>query len=161
MKSKLSLTKGKSIFIVDLILIPVFALVIYSGVKLHVAGHADDHDIWEYWAHYHIITGILSIVFGGLHIKAHWGWYKGLIKKGIGKKSRITAILSLLFLIEIITGMILIFFIEGGNSAVGMWHYRLGLAMAFFLLIHLISRFSLMMKGLGFLLPLRSRKVSK
>lgn len=149
MKKKISLTKGKSIFIVDLILIPVFVLVIYSGLKLHVAGQADNHEIWEHWAHYHIITGILSIIFGWLHVKAHWGWYKGLVRKGIGKKSRVTLILSLLFLIEITTGIILVFFIEGGNSSVGMWHYRLGLAMILFLLIHLISRFSLMMKGLG------------
>ncbi|MFV0553364.1 MAG: DUF4405 domain-containing protein [Mangrovibacterium sp.] len=144
-----SLTKGKSIFIIDLILIPVFILVIYSGLKLHIAGHADNHEVWAYWAHYHIIVSVLSLIFGWLHIKAHWGWYKSLVKKGIGKKSRVTPLLSLLFLIEIITGIILVFFIEGGNSAVGMWHYRLGLALILLVLIHLISRFSLMAKGLG------------
>lgn len=149
MKTKTSLTKGKSIFIVDLILIPTFVLVIYSGLKLHIAGHADNHDIWEYWTHYHIITAILSLIFGTLHIKAHWGWYKSLIKKGLGKKSPITLILSILFLIEIVTGIILVFFINGGNSSVGMWHYRLGLLMIIFILIHLITRFSLMIKGLG------------
>lgn len=47
---KITLTKGKSIFIIDLILIPVFLLLIYSGVKLHVAGHTSNHDLWEYWA---------------------------------------------------------------------------------------------------------------
>ncbi|MFV0310336.1 MAG: DUF4405 domain-containing protein [Dysgonomonas sp.] len=149
MKKKISLTKGKSIFIIDLILIPVFVLVIYSGLKLHAAGKVDNHDIWEYWAHYHIITGVLSIFFGWLHIKAHWGWYKGLIKKGVGNKSRITLTLSLLFLIEIITGIILVIFIEGGNSSVGMWHYRLGLVMILIILIHIVSRFSLLIRGLG------------
>lgn len=146
---KVSFTKGKSIFIVDLILIPVFALVIYGGLKLHVAGHNYNHDTWAYWAHYHIIVGILFLIVGGLHIKAHWSWYKSLIKKGIGKKSRVTITLSVIFLIEIITGIFLIFFIEGGNSIVGMWHYRLGLLMIVFILIHLVTRFSIMMRGLG------------
>ncbi|MBB4034704.1 hypothetical protein GGR21_000591 [Dysgonomonas hofstadii] len=149
MKRKISLIKGKPIFIVDLILIPVFALVIYSGLKLHVAGHISGHDTWTHWTHFHVITAILSLLFGGLHVKAHWGWYKSLIKNGIGKKSKITTILSVLFLIEIITGVILVFFIEGGNSSAGIWHYRLGLVMIVFVLIHIITRFSLMMKGLG------------
>lgn len=146
---KISFTKGKSIFIVDLTLIPIFILVIYSGLNLHVAGHKQTHEIWVYWAHYHIIVGVLSLIAGGLHIRAHLGWYKSLIKKGLAKKSRITVILSLLFLIEIITGIILVFFIDGGNSSVGMWHYRFGLVMISFLLIYLVSRFGLMMKGVG------------
>lgn len=150
MKRKVLFTKVKPMFVVDLILIPVFVLLIYSGLKLHVVGKINNHDIWGYWAHYHIIISILSLIFGGLHIKVHWGWYKSLIKKGLGKKSRITVLLSLLFLIEIITGIILVLFIEGGNSSVGMWHYRFGLVMILLLLIHFISRFSLMMKGLGF-----------
>ncbi len=146
---KISLTKGKSIFIIDLILIPVFLLLIYSGLKLHVAGHTSNHDIWEHWAHFHIITGFLSLIFGELHIKAHWAWYRSFIKNGIGKKSKVTVVLSVLFLIETLTGIILILFLDGGNSAIGFWHYRLGLVMILFLLIHLISRFSLLMKGLG------------
>lgn len=149
MKGKFSLTKGKAVFIVDLILLPVFAFVIYSGLKLHAAGHADDRGIWELWAHWHIVAAVLSLAFAGLHIKAHWGWYKSWMKKGLAKKSKATAILSALFLIEVITGTVLVIFIEGGNSAVGMWHYGLGLAMILFLSIHIAGRFRLLMKGLG------------
>ena len=85
-----------------------------------------------------IITGFLSLTVGGFHIKAHWAWYRNFIKSGIGKKSKVTIVLSVLFLI-----------LEGGNSSIGMWHYRLGLVMIVFILIHITTRFSLMMKGLG------------
>jgi hypothetical protein len=145
---KFSLTKGKGIFVIDLTLIPIFILVIYSGLKLHWAGHLNNQNIWEYWAHYHIIVSILSLIFGGLHVKAHWGWYKSLAKNGVGNKSRPTIILSALFLIEIATGIILVLLIEGGNSTIGMWHYRFGITMILFLSGHTIRRFSIMIKGL-------------
>lgn len=148
--AKFSLTKGRLIFIVDLILLPVFALVVYTGLKLHEVGHENNysHNIWEYWAHFHIIISVISLLVGWLHIKAHWNWYTGLFKKGIGKRSKVTLSLSMLFFILIITGIILIFFIEGGNSPVGLWHYKLGLIMTVLLLVHFISRFSILMKGL-------------
>ncbi|MFV0290210.1 MAG: DUF4405 domain-containing protein [Mangrovibacterium sp.] len=149
MVKRISFTKGKAIYIIDLILIPIFILLIYSGLKLHVAGHDDNHEVWEYWSHYHIIVSIFSVLFGYWHVKAHWAWYKSLVKKGMGKKSRITLVVSLLFLFDLITGVVLVFFVEGGNSSIGMWHYRLGLLLVVFVLIHLITRFSAMIKGLG------------
>ncbi|SHF35418.1 hypothetical protein [Dysgonomonas macrotermitis] len=148
MQKKISLTKGKSIFIIDLILIPVFVLVIYTGFELHFAGGTNDHDIWSYWCHLHIIVSIISLIVGWLHVKAHLGWYKSIIKNGLGKKSKITLILTFLFVILILTGIVLIFFVEGGNSALGLWHYRFGLVMTVLLVIHLIARFPLLLKGL-------------
>lgn len=171
-------------FIVDLLLIPVFVFVAYSGLRLHAAGHvpADggtpDHDVWVYQAAFHIVAAVLFIIFGWLHVKAHWGWYRRVFlrngavdcgsvdaKSGNGngsenakdggntvgsrRKSRATVILSALFLVETLTGVFLIAFVEGGNSGVGMWHYVLGLAMIAFFLWHLIRRFAIMVKGLG------------
>jgi len=148
--AKVSFTRGKSIFIVDLSLIPIFILVIYSSFKLHIAGHTNNynHDAWSYWAHFHVIISITSLLVGWLHIKAHWRWYKSLIKKGIDKKSKITLSLSVLFLLLTITGIILIFFVKGGNSIIGSWHYRLGLIMIPLLIIHLVTRFHLIVKAL-------------
>lgn len=146
-----SLTKGKNMFIIDLILIPVFTLVAYSGLKLHIAGHPQEysHDIWHNWAIVHVVSGIISLVFGWLHIKAHWTWYNKLFKKSKRKKSKVTITLSLIFSVELITGSILIFFIDGANTGVGLWHYKIGLAMILFLLLHTVNRFNIMMKGLG------------
>jgi archaellum biogenesis protein FlaJ (TadC family) len=148
MGKKFSLTKGKNVFIVDSSLIIIFILLIYSGLELHVAAHGSDHAEWEFWANYHVITGIVSLIAIYFHVKAHWGWYKSLFNRGIGKKSRVTVIISLLFFILTITGIILVFFIDGGNSSVGLWHYRLGLVITAFLLAHTISRFPLIIKGL-------------
>lgn len=149
MSNKISLSKGKTIFIIDLILIPVFILVIYTGLKIHVVGNVQDHDIWSYWSHFHIIVSIVSLIIGGLHIKAHWGWYKGFVKRGLGKKSKITLALSILFLLLTITGVMLTLLVEGGNSILGLWHYRLGLVMIVLLIIHTIARLSLLENGLG------------
>ncbi|MDH6308778.1 hypothetical protein M2451_001344 [Dysgonomonas sp. PFB1-18] len=143
-----SLTKGKSIFIIDALLIPVFILLTYTGLKLHVADHVDNHEVWAFWAHWHIVVGIVTLVLGYLHVKAHWVWYKGLIKNGAGKKSKVTIVISILFVILVVTGIILVFFIEGGNSSVGLWHYRLSLLMVALLIAHTVKRFPIMMKGL-------------
>jgi len=149
MARKFSLIKGKSIFIVDIVLIPLFILLIYSGLKLHYADHQNEHHIWEYWAEYHVIVSIILLVAIWLHVKAHWSWYKTLVKKGIQKKSKITIGLSILFIILIMTGILLVFFIDGGNSHVGLFHYWVGLLMVILSIIHIISRFHLLVKGLG------------
>lgn len=149
MAKKFSLTKGRPVFMVDLSLIPVFILLTYSGLMLHTTSHIANHAEWEYWAEYHTIVGLVSLVLGWLHIKAHWNWYKGLFKKGIGKRSKVTVLISILFLILIVTGLILIFFVSGGNSHVGLWHYRIGLGMVLLLIIHTVARISVLMRGLG------------
>lgn len=160
---KFSFTRGRGIFIVDLILVPVFILVVWSGLKLHVAGHGDSHDLWHQWALFHILAALLSLVFGVLHVKTHWGWYKKLFEKGPDsgvviksnsavkkerRKSRMTMILSALFLIETVTGITLVAFVEGGNSGIGLWHYTLGIAMSLLFLWHIVKRFSMLKKGL-------------
>lgn len=151
--AKVSLTRGKGIFIVDLFLIPIFILVIYSGLKLHIAGHGNDyaHDVWTYWAHFHIVLSIVSLIGVSLHIKAHWGWYKSFIKKGTKKKSRLTIGLSVLFLVLCFTGIALVLFVEGANSKVGLWHYRFGLVIIVLLLVHFVTRFRLLRKGLSWI----------
>ena len=60
-------------------LVPLFILVLHTGIKLHIAGHGTDHDIWHYWAIFHIITSLLFTIFGVMHVKHHWGWYKGCL----------------------------------------------------------------------------------
>ena len=148
MANKFSLTKGRPVFIIDLSLIPIFILVIYSGLKLHVAGHGIDHDKWEFWAGCHTITCQISLILIWFHVKAHWGWYKGLIKNGLANKSKITAGITILFLALTITGFLLTFFINGPNSSIGLWHYKLGLITSILIIIHTIKRFPIMMKGI-------------
>lgn len=111
-----------------------------SGIGLHIAGHETCHDIWHNWAIAHVLSslfGLISVVF---HVKRHWHWYKSVASNGIGKKSRITLALSAVFLIVTVTGIILIACVDGANSAIGLWHYKIGLLLLVLSFIHCIKR---------------------
>ena len=78
----------KRIFVIDWILIVVFIVSAISGVGLHIAGHGNCHEIWHNWAVFHVVGSVLFLVAIIFHVATHWGWYKGIIKKGIGRKSK-------------------------------------------------------------------------
>ena len=60
------------------------------------------------------------------HIKTHWAWYTSLFRNGLGRKSHVTVIVSILFMLVALTGCVLLG-VEGANSGIGLWHYRIGL----------------------------------
>lgn len=157
----ISFKKGRALFTVDALLMPIFVLTICTGIALHVTEYGSK---WVFWAVFHILSAFLSMVAGGLHIWAHWGWYKGIFarKKNFPaistgnltygrrpRKSRVTLLLTAIFLVELITGIYLIAFVDGANSGVGLWHFALGLLMTVLLTIHSAGRFSILLKGLG------------
>lgn len=86
----------KKIFVIDWSLIPVFVLSAYSGIELHVADYEGNHEVWHNWAVFHVLTSLLFLMASIFHIATHWGWYKGTAKNGIGRKSKVTAVLSIL-----------------------------------------------------------------
>ena len=137
----------KKIFIVDWLLLLVAGLSAYSGVKLHIAGHFSTHEVWHNWAIFHIITSVLFLIIGIIHIKNHWGWYKSLIAKGRGNKSRVTIYLSSIYIITIITGFVLLN-ISGANTNVGLWHYRIGIILTIISAGHIIKRIPILRKSL-------------
>ncbi len=61
----------KKIFIIDWLLLLVASLSAYSGIKLHIAGHFSNHEIWHNWAVFHVITSVLFLIIGIIHIKNH------------------------------------------------------------------------------------------
>lgn len=87
----------KKIFAIDWSLFFVFVLSAFSGIGLHIAGHGINHELWHNWAVFHVLTSFLFFVISIFHITTHWGWYKGIIKNGLGKKSKITVVLSVVF----------------------------------------------------------------
>lgn len=143
-----TLLKGRGIFIVDASLIPIFGMLLFSGLKLHGAAHLNNHDIWHNWAVIHVISSILCLIAMFLHIKAHWNWYKSIFRNGVRKKSKITVSVSVFFVASVVTGLILLLFIEGENSGMGLWHYKISLIWVALVLIHTIKRFKIMVKGL-------------
>lgn len=137
----------KRIFIIDWMLIPSFLLSAYTGIELHLAGHGMCHDVWHNWAVFHVLVSFMFLAFVVLHVKMHVSWYKSILQKGLGNKSRITFSLSILFLILSLTGLVLLVK-EGGNTCVGKWHYRVGLLMIVFSVLHIVKRWSVLRKSI-------------
>ena len=138
----------KKLFVIDWCLVMAFALTAFSGFELHVAGHFSTHEVWHNWAVFHTLSSLAFIITSILHVQTHWGWYKGLITKGLGKKSRVTVVLSLIFLIASVTGIVLLG-VQGCCSGIGMWHYKMGILLTLVGVGHLVKRFSILRKSLG------------
>lgn len=60
--------------------------------------------------------------------------------QGMNKKKWVTALLTVIFLTVAVTGIILLVGVEGADSRLGLWHYKLGLLLIVFSLIHIIKR---------------------
>lgn len=75
----------------------------------------------------------------------HLGWYKGIIKNGLGKKSKITVMLSVVFLLVSIMGIILLG-VNGANSDIGLLHYKIGIATIITCICHILKRIHLLRK---------------
>ena len=75
-----------------------------------------------------------------LHVWHHWAWYKSLLSKGLGKKSRVTLLLTIAFLFLVVTGVVLIVAIDGPNSTTGHLHYIFGQLLTILSLLHVAKR---------------------
>lgn len=138
----------KKVFVIDWILIVVFILSAYSGTELHIAGHGENHETWHNWAVFHVATSFLFLVTAAFHLATHRGWYKGIVKRGTGSKSKVTVVLSALFVFVVTTGLFLLC-VNGPNSKVGSWHYGAGIVMSVIAIGHIIKRFPLLRKSIG------------
>ncbi len=138
--------KFKTNIRIDLVLIPTFLLLIISGISIHVTDEFSHHSVWHNWAVTHVIAGTLFLILGIFHIKGHWPWFRSLAKS-LKKKSKPNMILTLLFLFETVTGIILLAFTEGGGSHIGLWHWWVGLLMSAFGIGHLIKRWKTLKLG--------------
>jgi len=130
----------KTSFTIDRLLPLSFVASAVSGIGLHIAGHGTSHEVWHNWAVAHVLSSLLWLISGAYHIKRHGRWYKAIASKGIGKKSRMTLALSVVFLIVAVTGIVLITCVDGANTAIGLCHYWLGILLIVFSLIHIFKR---------------------
>ena len=137
----------KRIFVIDWILIVVFIVSAISGIGLHIAGHGNSHEVWHNWAVCHALGSVLFLVAIIFHVRTHGGWYKGIIKNGIGRKSKVTAVFSIVFLLLSVTGIVLLG-VNGANSPLGLWHYKIGIVMTVIAVGHIIKRLSALRKSL-------------
>ena len=137
----------KKIFVIDWSLVFVFVLSAFSGIGLHIAGYGNNHGLWHNWAVFHVLTSFLFFVISIFHITTHWGWYKGIIKNGLGKKSKITVVLSVVFFLVSVTGIILLG-VNGANSYIGVLHYKIGIVTIVLCIGHILKRTPLLRKSL-------------
>ena len=138
--------KRKVLFWTDLFLIPCFVATALTGIGMHFAGHHEPHEIWEIWALAHVISSILWLVSGIYHIYRHWAWYKSLFVRTSASKSKVTLLLSIVFLVIVITGILLLAVINGPNSHIGILHFWLGIFLVVLSLLHIIMRWRTLMK---------------
>lgn len=80
-----------------------------------------------------------------LHIAAHKGWYKAVVRNGVSQKSRMTLALSLLFLSVSVTGFVLLG-VDGAGSRVGLWHYGMGIVMGALSVGHIVRRLRVLLR---------------
>lgn len=139
----------KRIFVVDWILLSVFLLSAISGLYLHFVGHGwAHHGMRHTWEIVHIVASIAFLLAGIYHVKMHWGWYSGLVRSGLGKKSRITLFISIAFVGMALTGLVLLG-MEGPKHGLGQWHYKLGLLSTALFLWHILKRLPVLRKSLN------------
>ena len=140
--------KINKLFLVDLLLLVLFLLTVASGFGMHAAGHGTSHEVWHGWAVFHVLSTLFFVVATIAHIYMHWNWYKGLFTSSRGKKSRVTIIVSILFIVLTITGILAFIIPEGANSPLGLAHYKVGIVCAILFAGHIIKRHKILWKGL-------------
>lgn len=140
--------KAKTLFLTDLLLLITFVPSSATGFILHWAGHQSSHELWHNWAVAHVISTLLLTILVAIHIYGHWGWYKSLFKGGIKNKSRVTIVVSILFVVLTISGTFAFTVPEGPNSHIGIVHYIIGIISTIFFVGHIVKRHKILFKGL-------------
>lgn len=139
----------KKIFLTDLLMVIFSILSAFTGIKIHYANDFQTHEICHTWSVIHVLTNIALLIVAIKHIKQHWGWYKSLFKKNnLANKSKITILTTIIFAVTVITGTLLLLFINGQKSSMGFAHYIIGLLFGAMGLLHFIKRWKLFKKGI-------------
>ena len=141
--------KAKALFITDIAVLLTFLPASISGFLLHASGHNNVHEVWHNWAVIHIFSTLVFTIAVGVHIYGHWNWYKSLFQKGLGNKSKVTVLLSILMIATVTTGLIVLFIHQDPNSGHGLWHYVIGIILPVIGLGHFFKRVHVLVKGLN------------
>lgn len=129
---------GISFYIEQLLPVAFIALAL-TGIGLHIVGH-NNNEVCHHWKIAHISASSFWLLSVTAHIKHHIRWYKTLTSKGITSKQWITSFLSILFLITSVTGIMLIVSVKNEYASIVLLHYKLGVLMLIFSLIHSLYR---------------------
>lgn len=136
--------KPKQLYRIDIALIPTAIATAISGFTLHLAGHGTSHETWHNIALLHTLSGLAMLALGALHIHAHWGWYKGLLRGKTQGKSLLTTSLSCIFIAAAITGIVALPLHFAPNTGLGLWHYAIGILLIIISTVHIVLRMRLL-----------------
>lgn len=125
----------KKIFKIDIALFPLGLSTIATGLGLHIAGHGNNHFVWEIWAYLHSAVAIALLAFVVWHLVTHIGWLKTICKITLLPKRVITLLFLLLMIVTVATGISLLA-VWDVNTHLGLWHYKIGIAFSVLMLIH-------------------------
>ena len=125
-------------FRIERLLPLAFVASAVTGIGLHIAGHGTSHETWHNWGVAHVVASFIWLLSVMAHVRRHKHWYKTLVSKR-GKRL-ITFFLSIAFLIVAVTGILLVAYVEGPGSSIGLWHYKLGILLWGLSLIHALYR---------------------
>lgn len=135
-------SSAKIMFGVDAALFLLFVFMAWSGVGLHIAGHAgEDGGQMRY---VHIVSGVAWGAVFILHVWQHRRWYNGYFRK-IRFNGFSTILLSLLSVAAVFSGLALL---PEGMWVDGMFHYKAGVLLLLFCLWHILWRVRVFFRGL-------------
>ncbi|WP_206423533.1 ferredoxin family protein [Bacteroides sp. An19] len=127
-------------FRIEQLLPLAFVASAVTGIGLHIAGHGTSHETWHNWGVAHVVASFIWLLSVMAHVRRHKHWYKTLVSKRVTCKRLITFFLSIAFLIVAVTGILLVAYVEGPGSSIGLWHYKLGILLWVLSLIHALYR---------------------
>lgn len=139
-QASISSSKRKRKASVKHLLLSATVAIAVTGFGLHAAGHGASFPIWHRWAVAHAVFSLLWLVLAGYHVWQHQRWYRAVLSRGVCRKGKLTLLLTALSLALWATGTLLLVCIDGPQSAVGLWHYGLGVAMVLLSAHHLVRR---------------------
>lgn len=137
----------KPLFKTDIALVILGSASLLSGVACHFAGHFYSQNTWQYVSLAHGIINIALLSAIAIHVKQHWGWFKGLIKKPSFTK-KIAFFITLSFIAVTLSGIVVLLFSNTPNTHAGLVHFFIGLIFSLLVIVHVINRWKVFAKGI-------------
>lgn len=141
------MSKGNGIFKIDAAMIPVFTVLIITGIAVHISSEKSARDLWVIRSVIHVVAAVAFLILVYCHVVQHRGWFWSLLKGNI-KKRGVTIALTLILIVEIISGIMLLVFVDGDGSPCGHLHWIAGIILAVIGTGHYIKRFNRLKNGL-------------
>lgn len=138
----------KPIFKTDIALVTLGIASLISGLTTHFAGHFSSQSAWQNCTIAHVIINIALLGMVAIHVKQHWSWFKGLIKRPSFMK-KMAFFITLSFIAVTLSGILAVVCNNVPSSSAGLIHYFIGIIFSLLVIIHFISRWKIFIKGIG------------